>query len=57
MVRISKQCERRARSPHRPRKASEKTGARKDNLPLGYKAHENALEGSHAEVAFIPKIK
>lgn len=57
MVRISKQCERRAKSPHRPRIGSEKTGARKDNLAAGYKAHANALEGGHAALAFIPKIK
>jgi hypothetical protein len=57
MVRISKQCERRSRSPHRPRIGSEKSGPRKDNLPQGFKAHENAVEGSHAALAFIPKIK
>lgn len=57
MVRISKQCERRARSPHRPRTGSEKTGARKDNLPSGYKTHANAIEGAQATLAFIPKIK
>lgn len=57
MVRISKQSERRARSPHRPRKNSVKTGPLKDNLVLGYKEHPNALEGTSAAAAFIPKIK
>jgi hypothetical protein len=57
MVRISKQSERRAKSHHRPRKNSVKTGPLKDNLALGYKEHSNALEGASAAVAFIPKIK
>lgn len=57
MVRISKQAEKRRRSPRKHKKPSEKTGPRKDNLPLGYKAHENALEGEMAGLAFIPKIR
>ena len=57
MVRISKQCERRARSHHRPKMPSKKTGALKDNLDLGFKEHENALEGDQGALAFIPKIK
>jgi len=57
MVRISKQRERRAQCPHRPRRSKAKTGSLKDNLPLGFKGHENALEGQSAAVAFIPKIK
>jgi hypothetical protein len=57
MVRISKQSERRARSPHRPRRSSTKTGPLKDQLPLGFKEHANALEGASATAAFIPKIK
>lgn len=46
MVRISKQAERRAKCPHRPRPPSSKTGPKKDNLPEGFKEHLNALEGS-----------
>lgn len=57
MVRISKQSEKRARSPRRPRKPSIKTGTKAENLPLGYKEHPNAIEGKEAQLAFIPKIK
>jgi hypothetical protein len=57
MVRISKQEERRHKSPRRRRAPSPKTGALKDNLPAGYKLHANAIEGSIAESSFIPKIK
>lgn len=57
MVRISKQEERRSRNPHRRRKPSPKTGALKENLPLGFKPHANAVQGNMAEVSFIPKIK
>ncbi|MEI6531442.1 MAG: hypothetical protein WCN87_01325 [Chlamydiota bacterium] len=54
MVRISKQQERRSVSPRRPKIAGKKTGARKDNLPKGYKEHVNAV-GLDAAI-FIPKI-
>jgi hypothetical protein len=58
MVRISKQNERRSRSPRRRRNAlPTKTGPLQDNLPSGFKPHENALEGEVAQFAFIPKIK
>lgn len=57
MVRISKQSERRARSPRRCRAPSEKTGPQKDNLSLGYKERPNALDGEIAQYAYIPKIK
>jgi hypothetical protein len=57
MVRISKQSERRARSPRRPRAPSPKTGSKPQNLPLGFKEHANALEGDPGQMAFIPKIK
>lgn len=57
MVRISKQAERRSKSPRRHKKPSIKTGPRKDALSLGYKPHDNALEGEVAAQAFIPKIK
>lgn len=57
MVRISKQGEKRSRSPHKHQNPSEKTGPLKDNLSKGYKAHENALQGDAANQAFIPKIK
>jgi len=56
MVRISKQAERRQKSPHRCRPPSPKTGPKKDNLPEGYKAHANAIEGDAAKNSFIPKI-
>jgi hypothetical protein len=60
MVRISKQSERRAISPRKPRPPSKnRTGAKRDHLPQGYKHHENALagDGSQPANAFIPKIK
>lgn len=57
MVRISKQSERRAQSRRRPRAPAEKTGPKKMNLPKGYNLHANALEGNHAQLAFIPKIR
>jgi hypothetical protein len=55
MTRMSKQGERRAISPRRPRRAGKKTGPKKDNLPKGFKPHDNGVEGSSA--VFIPKIK
>jgi hypothetical protein len=57
MVRISKQAEKRSRSPRRTRAPAKKTGALKDNLPNGYKEHVNALSGDIAATSFIPKIK
>lgn len=57
MVRISKQAEKRNRSPRKSRGPSVKTGSLKDNLPKGYKEHDNALPGDVAATAFIPKIK
>jgi hypothetical protein len=57
MVRISKQEERRNRNPKKRKAPSIKTGAKEDNLSLGYKAHTNALESKTAESFFIPKIK
>lgn len=55
MVRISKQSERRQRSPRKHRPASAKTGPRKDNL--SFKEHANAVEGDLSKMAFIPKMK
>ena len=57
MVRISKQSERRNRSPHKHRAPSQKTGPLKDNLPNGFKEHANSLQGDLSGTAFIPKIK
>jgi hypothetical protein len=57
MVRISKQAERRSQSRRRTKAPSAKTGARQDNLPQGYKEHQNALPGDTAATAFIPKIR
>lgn len=56
MVRMSKKGQRRHVSPRRPTLPSAKTGPKKDDLPIGYKAHANALEGDLAKTAFIPKI-
>lgn len=57
MVRISKQSEKRQRSPRRNRPPSVKTGAYRDNLARGYKEHANALGEETAKMAFIPKIR
>ena len=57
MVRISKQEERRSRSPKKHKAPAKKTGPKKDNLTVGYKPHANSLEGLPAEAFFIPKIK
>lgn len=57
MVRISKQSERRSRFPRKIQKPAVKTGPLKDQLPEGFKPHENALSGDLAKSAFIPKIK
>lgn len=57
MTRQSKQGERRARSPRRPRGPAAKTGPKKDNLSNGFKEHVNALEGKLAKTMFISKIR
>lgn len=57
MVRISKQGERRNRSPHRCRPPSPKSGPKEDNLPQGFKVHTNAVTGNLSERIFIPKIR
>jgi len=57
MVRISKQAERRSVSRKRPRPPALKTGPKKDALPLGFKEHANAVQGTFAQKCFIPKIK
>lgn len=57
MTRISKQSERRAQSPRKHRAASTKTGPKKDNLPKGFREHENAVEATGASQVFIPKVK
>ncbi|SCA64094.1 Uncharacterized protein SCG7086_BZ_00040 [Chlamydiales bacterium SCGC AG-110-P3] len=56
MVRISKQQERRNRSPRKHKKPSAKTGSKKDNLPLGYKERVNAVEGNVAAQVYVGKI-
>jgi hypothetical protein len=56
MVRISKQAERRAKCPHRPRPPARKTGPKKDNLDKGYKEHVSVIEDVQlAQKIFIPK--
>lgn len=57
MVRISKQGEKRNRFKRKHRQPVAKTGPLKDNLPSGFKAHANAIEGELAGQLFIPKIK
>mgnify|MGYP006890127367 CR=1 FL=1 len=55
MVRISKQAERRQRSPRRPKLAGKKTGSKQDNLENGFKALENAIESNRAYIGKISK--
>ncbi len=55
MTRMSKQSERRAVSPRRPRLPGIKTGSKKDHLPKGFKPHDNALGGEANQ--FIPKVR
>jgi hypothetical protein len=57
MVRISKQAKKRAVSHRRPARPAKKTGPKQNNLPQGYKLHDNAIEGDLAQNLFIPKIK
>jgi hypothetical protein len=57
MTRLSKQARRRAVSPRRPSVPGQKTGPKRDNLPLGFKAHENAVSGDVAQAVFIPVIR
>jgi hypothetical protein len=57
MTRQSKQGERRAISPRRPRSPYPKTSAKRDNLPFGFKKHENAIEGEVSDGRFFPKMK
>ena len=56
MTRISKQSERRHKSPRRPKKPSPKTGPKKDNLASGHRTHENIAPTELALTRFIPKI-
>lgn len=57
MTRLSKKAERRGICPRKNKAPQPKTGPLKDNLPLGFKEHKNALEKEMAATAFIPKIK
>ena len=57
MTRMSKKAKRRAVSPRKHRAPAVKTGPKKDALPLGYKTHNNAVEGELAKSIFIPKIR
>ncbi len=56
MVRISKQAQRRAKCPHRPRPPAKKTGPKKDQLPQGFKPHATAIiDPRLSQKLFIPK--
>lgn len=57
MVRISKQSERRQKSPRKHKKPSVKTGPRSEHLAKGFKEHKNAIEGDLGQQVFIPQIK
>jgi hypothetical protein len=51
---MSKQGERRAKSHHKTRYPAKKTGSKKDQLPAGYKPHENTAKAIAS--VFIPKF-
>jgi hypothetical protein len=57
MTRISKQMERRNKSPRRHSKglAPAKTGSKTDRIP--FKEHANACDGEYATGAFIGQVK
>lgn len=57
MVRRSKVERMRSVTRKRPSAPAVKTGPQKENIPHGFKHHENALTGERATLAFIPKIK
>ena len=57
MTRMSKQGERRAVSPRRPRPPALKTGSKRDNLQFGFKEHENAISEGAAAGRFFPKVR
>jgi hypothetical protein len=57
MTRQSKQGERRAISPRRPRPPSPKTGPKKDKLQFGFKEHKNAMSEEAATSRFFPTLK
>lgn len=56
MVRLSKQTRDRSVSHKRPKRPGVKTGPLTQTLAKGFKEHANALEGSAAQGAFIPKL-
>ncbi len=53
MVRLSKQARRRSVNYKRPKISGEKTAQQQQNT---FKAHANAISGTSAQGAFIPKI-
>lgn len=55
MVRISKK-DRKKHCPRKPKIGSIKTGSKKDNLPKGFKEHDNIYESGLSYPVFIPKI-
>ena len=56
MTRIGKKEERRAISPRKPKYPAQKTGPKKDNLELGFKAKTNTAPENISNSIFIPKI-
>ncbi len=57
MTRVSKQEERRNKSPRKPKIGSVKSGPKKDRLKKGYKEHLNAIMDKEAAYSFISKVK
>lgn len=58
MTRTSKQEERRARNPHKRKAPAPKTGPKQDNIPGGFKQHDNALaDAGVSKQMFVGKVK
>jgi hypothetical protein len=55
MVRISKK-DRKKKCPRKPKIGSIKTGAKKDNLPKGFKEHANIYADASSYPTFVPKV-
>lgn len=56
MTRMSKQNERRQKSPRKHQRAGVKTGPRKDKLAHGFKEHANAVAHKSDGVMFVPVL-
>ena len=56
MTRMSKQGERRAKSPRKHRPPAPKTGPKRDMLEFGYRLHQNGVAAESVTGRYIPKM-